>query len=173
MNTFTISLKYGAIGGTVVLIYSQLVSRIGMHYDEELIFYFGYLGILIMPIFTFLAIRKVSGRYEQHRIPFFKALITGLLVAVVAAFTYYFLHQAENQLFPDKYRSYLIEKTIEEMQQQGNTPEEIDARVGKIQEHYNSWRPLRNSLKWYTMLGTVYSVLSYFILNYFNKKKLR
>jgi hypothetical protein len=170
MNTFVVCLKYGSVAGTLTLFYVQLLTKVGTYYDEPFIFYFGYLGILIMPIFTFLAIRKLSLQYEPY-IPFLHALFAGLLVSIIAGLAYSAFNWIEHQLFPDHYVDHLIEKTKEEMVNAGQSTAEIKERVQRIYDHYNSWRPFFNTMIWYTGLGILYTSLSYFILKFIHYKK--
>lgn len=165
------SLKYGAIGGFIVLVYVSTLTYTGLTFKEGIGPVLGYLAIVIMPICTFLAIKEFKNKYSRAKLRFIDAMAVGLLVSIIAAMLYNGLRWAENNLIGNTYSDYLVETTRLAMEAEGKTSTEIDTAIKSTRDYYKSWKPFRNTLKWYTGLGTIYSLGSFFWLRYFYKPK--
>lgn len=165
------AIKYGVFAGVLVLCYTSLLIRSGLIYLEGIGPYLGYLAIVIMPFFTFLAIKEVSAVVYRNQISLKNALTTGLIISVVAACAYSGLQWVEYAVFSNVYEETLIDKTRVTMLETGATELEIDKRLAAIREHYHSWMPFRNTLIWYIGLGILYSLASFLILKYIRNPK--
>ena len=168
-NLFKTVIRYGALGGAIVMLYTTILTRTGIIFHNGIGAYLGYIAIVIMPVCTYLAIREMHIRYFQRRISLKYALLTGLLVSIIAASLYSSIKWAEHTLFTDVYREYLIDQTREVLRSEGTEEELVEKRIAEIKDHYASWAPVRNTFIWYISLGALYSLASFLILKFFTK----
>lgn len=164
------TLKFGSVGGVLVLLYSSTLVRTGILYSEGFGQYLGYFAIVIMPFCTFLAIKEVA-RLSGHEVTLKQAMITGLLLSLIAASVYSSLNWVEHALFTNIYEERLIEDTRADLIESGHTEPEIETRLRQIRDFYRSWLPFRNTLIWYCGLGLLYSLGSYLLIKHFFKSK--
>jgi len=169
-KTVLSALKFGAIGGLLVLVYTSLITRSGILYAGGIGQYLGYLAIVIMPFCTYLAIKEVT-RLSGREVRLGQALATGMLLSVIAGSIYSGVSWVEYTLFTNVYEERLLEETRDAMAAAGNTAAEIEQRLQHIRDFYDSWQPFLNTLTWYCGLGLLYSFGSYLLLKYFFKTK--
>ncbi len=165
------ALKYGAIGGGLVLVYVSFLTYTGLTFKDGIGPILGYLAIVIMPICTFLAIKEFKNKMSRSKLRFLDAMIVGLLVSIIAALLYSGLRWFEINVIGDAYGDYLVEAKRIGMESKGKSELEIQEKIQSTRDYYKSWKPFRNTMIWYVLLGTIYSLGSFFWLRYFYKPK--
>ena len=169
-----LSFKYGLMGALIVLLYTQILHRSQILFSDKIGAILGYLAIVIMPICTFLAIREFSNRYTGKNPKIGYAILVGAITSVIASIIFSSGTRALDAILGGSYQETLIQRTTVSMQENGNSPEEIQTRIMAIKAFYGSWKPVLNNLTWYVSLGFIYSIGSFVILklNYTLKKQV-
>lgn len=165
------ALKYGLIGALIAFAYSQFLVQSGIVFIDGLGMYMGYLGIIIMPIFTYMAIQEFLRKTEIAKIKLHHALLIGLATSVIAAIFFSFGSLIVANVFDNAYQEAIIERTKKAMIEAGSTTGEIEDRIVAIREKGKSFTPHLNRFKWYVGLGFIYSLGSFVILRFIVKPK--
>lgn len=159
-----IILKYGAIGGLLVVLFVSITQGYELVYREGITQYIGYLGLIIMPLTLFFGLRELRDKYAGGSLSYGKAVLAGVGISIFAALLYCVYTYVDYKFLGDKDVQSLIKYTSKEMRRAGNTPAEINTELDRIQKHYGSIKPYISNLVWYTGLGFIYSTVIYFLL---------
>lgn len=161
------AIRYGIIGGATGSLYITLIVQTGMVFASGPQRYLGYLAIIVMPVCTFLALKEIRNKADGGRIGFGKALLAGLVVSLSAAAVFMAYTWFDHEVLHDPYGRRMMEETQKTMQEQGKSADEIDQVLMQMEQRSHSFKPYLSTLIWYTLIGIVYSAVSYLLLRYF------
>lgn len=158
-------LKYGLGASVVIAIYLNIGYELGLMFRTDGLEYLVYLGIVIHPLAVFLALWELKRKKYNNRLPFFPALITGVLTSTIAGLMYCLFTYIDIHLLDFRQYKEIMEYAAQEMKEQGKTAQEIEAAIQKMKDRYLSYRPYLGTMKWYLKMGTLYTLVSYLLLN--------
>jgi membrane protein required for beta-lactamase induction len=158
-------LKYGFGAGVVIALYLNIGYELGLMYRTDGLQYLVYLGIVIHPLAVFLALWELKRKKYNNRLLFVPALFTGVLTSTIAGLMYCFFTYVDIHLLDFRQYKEVMEYTAQEMEEQGKTAQEIEVAIQKMKSRYLSYQPYLATMKWYLKMGTLYTLLSYLLLN--------
>jgi hypothetical protein len=159
----------GLAGGALAAVYVYFLDYTQIIYRGPYGQMLGYLAIIIMPLITFFALRRMQ-QGEQNW-PIWKLFLAGVFVSLVAAVSYSILSYVYTHLLVKDYPEKMAALEELYMRNEGKPEADVLKRGIKVREHYRSMKPLWGTLLWYAMAGVVYSLISVVLLNYVFKKK--
>lgn len=157
-------LKYGLAGGIATVIYLNIMLATGIAYASGWQGYISWLTIVLVPIAVFLAMRELKLKHYGGSLPLAPALVTGLVVCIVASLVYSAFNFIDAYFFDLRMYRDAIEMTVEQMKTQGKSEQEIEQKVDDMKQYYYSITPYAKTLLWYLKMGSFYTVGSYLLL---------
>lgn len=154
-------LKWGLIVGVIVIIYGALLELANIQ-TSWLAMWLGYISIVILPTGVFLGMLQLV---KQNKFNLVNAISTGMLISIFAALVlmgYRFGRDAIADEIGDI--TDIEEYTRWKMEEAGADEVKIQARIARLREEYTPYSTYFNTLKWYLMLGSGYTLISYLIL---------
>lgn len=154
-------LKWGLIVGVIVIIYGTLLELANIE-TAWLANMLGYISIVILPTGIFLGMWHLV---KQNRFSLVNAVSAGLFISIIAAIIIIGYRLGRDAIAGEVGNIESVE-AYERWKMEKNGAEEvkIQARLEELRQEYTPYTTYFNTLKWYLLLGSGYTLISYLIL---------
>jgi hypothetical protein len=170
MKTYIKSLlKWGLITAVIVIVYSATMDALDLK-TGLLAQIIGYISIVILPMGIYLGMKETQ-TLSGKRISFFKGLLIGISISILAAAVIVLYRYVTINYLSDVIDVYTMEDRFrDQLNSMDLSEEQISIKMEEFKKMYSPYETYLNTIKWYLILGTLYSTVIFFILKIKKRK---
>jgi len=156
-------LKYGLIGGAIVIIYSLITILIGLSPSNMMIMGLSSMVVVFGAYILIVVLSQKAVRRDLKKLSLGDAMGTGVIAVVVTGLLGAIFSFIYNNFIDPEYLASMVDMMTEYFEEMGMTEEMIEAQISNVESQGSIGGVLKNSLMG-IVTGTIISLISGLIL---------